>query len=177
MFRPAFAILIALGISPNACGQDARVYRVAIPNGLTLNALSSTQTSTHPLTATNLNFFNSNWFVNANNGAGANATFTAGPFVNLSDSSFRRDVHLRLRALDNNSIISQIFGIQWPWQYETRNDRTRYASGDNTARVSLNSTFAGSAQVSIRVRFITGDVDSLAAGTYQTTVVGTITAN
>ena len=169
--RHAVALCLAVCIGPIACGQDSQLYRVNIGNTVVLNALSSTQVQTHPLIPGNLNFFDSNWFVAVNSSAGASVTFEAAPFTNSTHNSYQRDVQLRLRRLRN------IRGAGWA--YDDRVDRTRIANGNNRAVVTMSTTRAGGANVSIRVRFFTGSdpQGTLAAGNYLTTVVGTITAN
>ena len=169
--RRAVALCLAVCISPIAFGQDSQLYRVSIGSSVVINALSPTQVRTHPMTAGNVQFFDSRWFVNVNSPAGASVTFEADPFTNSAHTTYQRDVQLRLRRLRN------IRGAAWG--FDDRVDRTRIASGNNRAVVTMSTDSAGAANVSIRVRFITGadPQGTLAAGNYLTTVVGTIAAN
>lgn len=169
MFR--LPLIIALLATAHVARGQVRVYSVTIPPVASIQALSPAQSMTHPMTRSNLSFFDSQWTLTCNTPGGATARFSAPVFENENDPGFQRDVQLRIQSLSAASGSG--------WAFTDRTDRSRYQSGNTTAIVSMASTNAGSATVNLRVRFLTENnpVDRLPAGNYSTTVVGTITAN
>lgn len=153
-----------------ARGQS-QSYQLSINPQATLMSLSSDQFQNHPSVEGNLNFFDSEWYMESNTGAGASVTFAAGPFINQSNPAFVRDCQMRLRRLRNQGAAT--------WAFDDRIERTRYSNGKNIAFTTMSSTGAGAATVSMRVRFFTETNPSgtLAAGSYVSTVTGTISAN
>ncbi|MFY9256034.1 MAG: hypothetical protein WAO83_21450 [Fuerstiella sp.] len=151
--------------------QTSQLFQVSIDPEATILSLSGDQFQNHPGVEGNLNFFESDWFVESNTSAGASVTFSAGPFVNQGNPAYRRDTSLRLRNLRNRPGAS--------WAFDNQADRTRYSNGKLSAVVTMSSAGAGTARVGMRVRFLTelNPAGTLPAGSYVTTVTGTISAN
>lgn len=61
------------------------------------------------------------------------------------------------------------------WTVANPRDSTSWESGKDTATVSVTSSGSGRAQVQLTLSFHNASVTNLAAGKYETTVVGTIT--
>ena len=102
---------------------------------------------------------------------GATVTFqTRTAFRNTTASgTVKRDARLSL------SIARQNVGGKWVVTQAT--DQTNYAAGDELAIVSATSTDMGDATFNIFVTFVTSDFSTMRAGTYSTTVIGTVTKN
>lgn len=163
--------LIFVLASGNVNGQTSQQYQLNIDPSTVLSCLSADQFQTHPGVAGNLDFFDSEWYLESNTPAGASVTFSAGPFVNQDNSAYMRDAQMRLRRLRNQGAAT--------WAFDDQASRTRYANGNMDAVVRMSCTSAGRALVGMRVRFFTetNPAATLPAGSYVTTVVGTISAN
>lgn len=127
-------------------------------------------TITHDGTDSDQPFGLQQWDVRNNARNGATVTFsTSTAFRNTTVTTVKRDARLRvgIARMDPgaNWAISQLI------------DQTNYLAGDEYAAVSVTSTTRGDATFNLFVSFVTSDFGTLRAGTYTTTVVGTITAN
>ena len=164
----AMAFMLASG---NANGQTSQHYQLNIDPNTVLTCLSADQFQTHPSVEGNLDFFDSEWYMESNSSAGASVTFSAGPFINEDNPAYMRDSQMRLRRLRNRGAAT--------WAFEDQVERTRYSNGKMNAVVKMSCTSAGRAFVGMRVRFFTetNPTARLPAGNYVTTVVGTISAN
>ncbi|MBC8115497.1 MAG: hypothetical protein H7062_14020 [Candidatus Saccharimonas sp.] len=128
-------------------------------------------TITHDGTNNDQPFGLQQWEIRDNAKRGATVTFetrtafrnTAGP------GTVKRDARLQM------SIARQEAGGDWVVTQAT--DQTNYAVGDEFAIVSATSTDRGDATFNIFVTFVTSDFSTLRAGTYSTTVIGTVSAN
>ncbi len=124
---------------------------------------------THDETHANQTFTAQPWNVIGNSQNGVSVSFaTDGPFVNTADPNFKRDAKLGL------SINSQTGPGSFSISQAT--GQTDYANSVNIATVSAVSDGVSNATLDLSVEFITGTFGSFAAGTYETTVTGTITA-
>lgn len=111
------------------------------------------------------------WEIRDNARRGATVTFeTRTAFRNTTVAgTIKRDARLQM------SIARQEAGGTWVVTQAT--DQTNYAAGDEFAIVSATSTGRGDAAFNLFVTFVTTDFSTLRAGTYSTTVIGTVTAN
>ena len=110
------------------------------------------------------------WEVRGNVLTGTTTTFEVlTPFVHSIDPTLLRDAQLDIA-------ISTTLGPA-VWVVNTPTDATDYLSGDNNALVQLSSGFVGWVFVDLTVTFRTVSFAALMAGTYETTVVGTVTEN
>ena len=73
-------------------------------------------------------------------------------------------------------LVKQPFGTGG-WVRNVITDESDYANSDPDAQVEVASSSAGFAIILLNVTFITEDVNTLIAGDYEVTLVGTITAN
>lgn len=145
-------------------------FTLTVPPVMTLTALRGPQFQNHPNTAANVAFTNSVWLARTAASNGSTVTFTTDhAFQNVTAPSQKRDVQLRLPFM----FVSPGSG----WAFDTNVDQTDHAIGDEIAMVQVSSQTAGVALIFMNVTFITGDVSSLAGGTYEVTVTGTISEN
>ncbi len=91
------------------------------------------------------------------------------PFVHSIDPTLMRDARLDI-------VISSTLGPA-NWIVSTASDVTDYQNGDNDALVQITSDFVGWAFVDLTVTFRTVAFAQLMAGSYETTVIGTVTEN
>jgi hypothetical protein len=126
---------------------------------------------THDGTDADQRFGQQQWAIRNNFHRGATVTFeTRTAFRNTTAAgTIKRDARIQM------GIARQEAGANWA--VTTATDQTRYASGDEFAIVTATSTVRGDAVFDIFVTFVTSDFGTLRAGTYSTTVIGTITAN
>lgn len=169
--HPATFLLLLTGFLSFANPVQGQVnsndYEVYVPPYMSLVQLMPDRTSNHPQTSANVVMGSSIWRSLTANPAGVTVKLTtAQPFQNLNVPSVQRDVRLAMPYV-----------IGFGWTIDTALDATDYANGKLTASVEASSTSAGFAWIPLQVTFLTGDVNTLAGGTYELTVVGTITGN
>lgn len=144
-------------------------FRVVIPTNLSIISPDDV-TLTHDETNANQQFPTQSWSVLGNNRTGVSVSFTAStPFTNIDDSRYKCDTSL---ALAINSSTGP-----GAWTMTQVNDVTDYANADNTATVSAVSNGSSRARFDLGVNFVTDTYGSFPSGIYETTIVGTITAN
>lgn len=169
------ANLLLLAVAAQSCSIASaqtfdNTFTITVPPAMTLTALRGPQFQNHPNTAANLTFTNSVWMARTASANGSTVTFTTDhAFQNVSAPSLKRDVQLRLPFM----FVSPGSG----WAFDTNVDQTNYAAGDEVAMVQVSSQTAGVALIFMNVTFITGDVSTLAGGSYEVTVTGTISQN
>ncbi len=114
------------------------------------------------------------WEVRGNVLNGVTTTFEVmQPFVHSIDPTNFRDVQLDI-------VIASTLGPPITnWTVNVASDITDAFNGppDNDALVQISSDFVGWAFVDLTVTFVDGSFAGLMAGTYETTVVGTVTEN
>lgn len=148
-----------------ALQQDYSVY---VPPFMTLTQLFPDRTQNHPGTSADVPLGSSLWIGRTASNTGSTIRLaTDTPFQNLTNPNAKRDAHL---------FVPGYFGFG-NWSADTAVDQTDYAIGKNDAAVEFSSTGPGIIWIPLRVTFLTGNVNTLAGGTYQITVTGTITAN
>lgn len=110
------------------------------------------------------------WEVRGNVFTGVTTTFEVmQPFIHSIDPTLLRDAQLDIA-------IASTLGPA-VWNVDTATDATDYLSGDNDAVVQISSGFVGWAFADLTVTFRTVLFSQLMAGSYETTVVGTVTEN
>ncbi len=123
----------------------------------------------HP-SLSHLQFAQQDWEVTTNSLSGATIQFvTEHSFHNQSHSISRRNAQLEL------SILSQ--SKSGTWTVTQPSDVTNHESGLETARVQVDSHSPGFAVIGLTVTFLPGTSLSTPDGDFETTVIGTITAN
>lgn len=111
-----------------------------------------------------------NWLAHTTGLTGANVTLEAqSPFTNAADASFQRDVRLDLAISSSDATAN--------WTVTSSTAQTSYGTGQTTAAVAAQSSGPGLGQLGLTVTFVETGYSSLAAGSYLTTVVGTISSN
>ena len=149
--------------------SDRQNYRVVVPTNLSIVSPDDV-TLTHDESNANQQFPSQSWRVLGNNRTGVSVSFTAtSAFTNLEDSRYKCDARLRL-AINSSSGPGA-------WTMTQVSDVTDYANNDNTATVSAVSNGTSNARFDLGVNFVTGTYGSFPSGIYETTIVGTITAN
>ncbi len=124
----------------------------------------------HDMTAGDQTFSSAIW--QAENGSsiiGATLALACGPFVHETLSDRRVDAQLTL------SVQSQTAGAGWIPIVSTAT--TNIGLGSLTAVVVAASVLSGNAAIQVQAALKGTDPDTLVAGEYRATVIGTITAN
>ncbi|MBL8827907.1 MAG: hypothetical protein JNM18_13100 [Planctomycetaceae bacterium] len=88
---------------------------------------------------------------------------------NTTDNSFKRDAQIGLSLASNTGPAS--------WTITQATDATDYGNNDGVATVQATSNGVGRANFNLAVTFVTDTFGTFAAGNYETTVTGTVTAN
>ncbi|SMP58289.1 hypothetical protein SAMN06265222_10633 [Neorhodopirellula lusitana] len=148
---------------------DNQKFTVTVPGNISIVAPVDAAL-THDESDSNQAFPNQTWSVVGNNISGVSVAFTtATPFVHSTDPSYKRDVKLGLAVGTTSG--------PGTWTVTQALDTTDHANSDNEASVTASSNGTASASFNLAVNFITGTYGSFPSGNYETTVVGTVTAN
>ena len=108
------------------------------------------------------------WLAQTNRPSGVSVVLqTDTPFVNQTLTTEVRDAELRIPGATGSG----------SWTVDTPLDQTDIDAGDPDAQVQSSSSGPGQCWIPLEVTFITGDPDTLVAGTHSLTVTGTISAN
>jgi hypothetical protein len=126
----------------------------------------------HDETDADQSFAPQRWAVASTHKRGARVVFsTEHAFTHTADPTIKRDARLDLA----------IASADWKarWRITVARDQTEHAAAVpyETASVQAESRKKGAATFDLRVTFLTDNYDSLAAGEYGLTVIGTLTAN
>lgn len=162
---------LSLVLSSVASAQetDTQTFNVDVPVSLSIAAPTASETITHDETDDDQSFAVQTWDVAGNPGAGVNVSFSTGSaFTHNTNSAFKADVKLNLTVKSESGADFTV---------PTFEDTTSIAGSDETATVVASSDGPGTAELDLAVTFITGAFTDLAAGTYSTTVTGTISSN
>ena len=168
MLGLAFAVLAA---GPARAVSDTQSFSVTVDSNLTISAPVAA-TITHDGTDANQAFTSQSWTVECNDPDGGSVTLAvSAPFVHGTNTTYKADAKLALAISSSDSEAS--------WSVTTAADQTDYANAtpDTDAQVVASSTAAGNVTFGLTVTFVQSDHSVLAAGTYSTTVTGTLTAN
>ena len=175
MLRPVAVTTILAGLlsctfSSHAAPVGNSLFRVHVPPFMNIVAPVESSTITHDESNSNQRFPRTTWWAIGTSQFGHTVTLsTTQAFTHENDPSHKRDVRLRL---------TRNFGTP-NWTIDAATDTTDYAAAvpDEIATVQASSTGPALARFRLRVVFITDDFTTLPHGNYETTVVGTITAN
>jgi hypothetical protein len=146
-------------------------FTVNVPSNVAITPPANV-TITHDQSEANQSFPAQQWVVRGNTLAGVNVSFAvATPFIHTTDSSFKRDVELNLAFNSKQGPAT--------WTVTNATDSTGYAATPikNFATVNASSNGVGRGTFDLVVKFITDGWGTFAAGSYETTVVGTVAAN
>ncbi len=165
----AFTAITAFSLATSAQAQtatDTETFRVVIVPLFSINAPSPLVTLPHDESNNDQVFPPQNWLVTTNNAAGALVSFeTNQAFTHTVDNSYKRDASLGLSIASGNA-----------WAVTLGSAQTNYNAGIENVTVTAESNRAGAASFLLDVRFIEETFTDLAAGDYEMTVTGTLTA-
>ncbi len=163
-------ILLHCWCSSVVLSQDSSSYTVRVAPFMHLSAMGADRFETHPMTGANVTFSNQLWFARTSSGTGSTVRFsTDHAFHHVSSPSFKRDARLRLTRISGTASAR--------WRFDSFDDQTNYAAGDETATVQVSCQSPGNAVIFMNVYFVTGNLATLQGGQYEMTVVGTISEN
>jgi hypothetical protein len=144
-------------------------FDLTVPATLSIVAPTANVVLTHNKLNNNQNFPVQSWTIAGNSPAGVAVSFsTATPFVHATQNTFKADAKLTLAVGATSG---------GPFTITTATDTTNFATNDNVAAVVATSSGPVSGKLNLSVSFVSSDFGVLAAGTYRTTVTGTIAAN
>ncbi|MEM9366156.1 MAG: hypothetical protein AAGD07_09175 [Planctomycetota bacterium] len=159
----------ALSATATAQTTDTQKFTVTVPSNISIIAPLDVAL-THDQSDANQSFPTQRWTVVGNTAAGVTVSFTTdSPFVHTTDPTHKRDASVGLALASNTG--------PGAWNITQVTDTTDYVNNDDTAVVSAASNGPGSAAFDLAVTFITDTFGTFAAGDYETTVTGTVTAN
>lgn len=154
-------VLVMIWGTPGGFGGTACAQSIIAP---------AAQGFTHDTTDSDQPFSEVTWqLVSGADVDGYVTQLSCGPFVHATAGSFKADSKLVIRILSSSGSAN--------WTVTAANDQTDYGTGDETAVVSAQSSAVGDGEVGLTVTFLDSDFSRLAAGVYNMTVTGTITAN
>jgi hypothetical protein len=151
----------------SACSAQetgSQSFRLHIPGLISITPVNSSALIVHDLRQRNQRFGWEDWVVANQNPAGAVVTFqTDRAFTNTSVPTAKRDVRVDLRKRASPR-----------WRITKRRDQTDYQAGDESAIVRAESNRPGAGTFRLRITFIEETLDTLEAGDYEITVIGTL---
>lgn len=163
------SIFAVLTTTASAATSGSQKFTVIVPTNIAIVPPADV-TITHDQTENNQPFPPQPWTVRGNSLAGVTVSFsTTNAFVHTSDPSFVRNAQIGLSV--GNTIGPA------NWTVVQASDTTDFAANDGVATVQASSDGVGRATLNLNVSFVTDGFGSFAAGNYESTVVGTITAN
>lgn len=168
-FAPAILATLTLGLAAPAEAQitDTETFRVTVNSLMSIQAPTALVSQIHDETDNDQSFGLQRWLVTANNAIGATAVFeTDQAFTHTVDNSYKRDADLTLTLISGAA-----------WTVTAATASTDYNLGTEVVSVAAESNTAGSAAFDIGVTFVEETFADLAAGDYELTITGTLTAN
>ncbi len=145
-----------------------RTFVVHVPPRVSIQSPANAPIMILPPSQARVEFAQQDWEMATNSHSGATIQFvTEHSFHNQTD--VRRDAQLELKLLSQSK-----YGT---WKVVRPSDATNHEIGREAATVQVSSISPGSAVVGLTVTFLPGSALSTPSGDYETTVVGTITAN
>ncbi len=165
------AALLTVSFASQAMAQTtgSQKFSVSVPTSITITPPSDVSI-THDESDNNQNFPAQQWIVRGNTLSGVTVSFaTASAFVHATDSSFKRNAQLDLSVGSSQGPAA--------WTVTQATDVTDYVNNDGVASVQATSNGVGKATFNLAVKFITDNFGTFAAGNYESTITGTVTAN
>ncbi len=165
------AALFAVSSASTAMAQTTATqkFKVIVPANISITAPSDV-VITHDQTESDQTFPAQQWVVKGNSLAGVAVSFSTNTaFVHKTDSTFKRDAQLGLAVASSTGPAT--------WTVGQAADTTNYVGSDGVATVSASSNGVGKATFDLTMKFVTNGFGSFAAGDYESTVTGTVTAN
>ena len=168
--RICLAVVLSLTTASTVLGAVAtQKFTVVVPSNVSITAPANASIN-HDETDNNQSFPNQQWTVKGNVLNGVSVSFsTDQAFTHTTDSSFKRDASISLAEASHLGPAT--------WSISQASDSTNYSGGDGVATVAASSNGVGRATFNLGVAFVTGSYGTFAAGNYEMTVTGTVTAN
>ncbi|XZE53279.1 hypothetical protein SH139x_005014 [Planctomycetaceae bacterium SH139] len=164
----ALFVIVANG-SLVAQTTDTQKFRVVVPANISISPPAEVEI-THDESESDQPFPQQQWLVKGNVLSGLSVSFaTVTPFTHTTAPDFKRDARLNL------AVAASLGPANWTVDQAT--DQTDYQASNLDAVVLASSDGVGRATFDLGVEFITDGFGSFAAGNYETTIVGTVTAN
>jgi len=161
--------LLSTCMVSTCAAQGQQKFRVNVPAHIGVTPPEDV-TITHDESDRNQRFPVQLWGVKGNNPAGVAVSFsTTQAFTHTTDDTFKRNARLVLAIGDTSGPAT--------WSLTQAKDTTDHTNGDGVATVAASSNGVGRADFRLKVRFITGAFGTFAAGEYETTITGTVTAH
>ncbi len=167
-FAPALLATITLGFAASAEAQlvDTETFRVTVNSLMSIQAPAALVSQIHDQTDNDQAFPLQRWLVTANNPIGATAVFqTNQAFTHTVDATYKRNAGITLTKFSGPA-----------WTVTTPTATTDYGLGTEIVSVAADSNTAGSAAFDIGVTLVEETFANLAAGDYELTITGTLTA-
>lgn len=144
-------------------------FRVVVPTNISIVAPPLVSIN-HNETDANQVFPAQEWVVRGNSNAGLAVSFeTQSAFTHTVDPNFKRNAIITLAVGSTTGPAA--------WTVTKATDQTDYAASDENASVQASSNGVGRATLNVGLSFITDSFGTFASGDYETTVVGTVSAN
>ncbi|MCA9030397.1 MAG: hypothetical protein KDA66_06280 [Planctomycetaceae bacterium] len=171
----AIAAVVALAVMTQAAQaqvSDSQTFRVIVPQNISITAPTPLVVDTHDGTDGDFAMPPQLWNVRGNVAAGVTVSFQVdSPFVHTTDGTQIIDASMNVA-----SPINTVGPAVWTSTGATT-VATDYAGGSNTATVTYVSDAPGRGDFAVSVAFRGGSFGSFLAGSYETTVTGTVTQN
>jgi hypothetical protein len=174
------ALLVSAQVAYTA--TDSQQFTVSVPKRVTITAPSPSVTinlTAADLTAAELTttddvaFANQTWAVKGNVKNGVKVDFDTNPFTNTThplDSIYQ---NARLQVTQGTTTGP----ATWSLSTASNAATTDYTSVTPGVRISYTSDRVGSSDFVVAMTFVAADLNAVTEGSYQTTVVGTVTEN
>ncbi len=162
------AVVAVLALAPSAVHAQttaSQTFTMVVPSSISISAPAAVSL-THDQTDNPQAFPVQTWTVRGNARNGMTVSFASDSFVNPADTTFKRNAKLDLALKSSNG--TGAWNVTVPSSTST---------GTTPATVTATTTGVGRASLDLVVSFLTEDFSSFVAGTYTTTVVGTVVAN
>ena len=170
-FKFALAVMMLAATASTASAQttDTQKFTVIVPGAISITAPLNTEI-THDETENDQSFAPQAWQVKGNVLAGVSVSIsTDSHFQHTTEVDGKRDAQIDL------SIGATTGAANWTVTQAT--GTTNYANNNGVATVQATSDNSGSADLNVAMTFITDGFGSFPAGTYETTVTGTVASN
>lgn len=173
MFRKFFAPAILatvtlLGFLASADAQltDSERFRVTVNSLMSIQAPAALVSQIHDQSNSDQSFPLQRWLVTANNPLGATAVFqTNRAFTHTANATYKRNAAITLTKVSGAA-----------WAVTTPSATTNYSGGPEVVTVAAESSTAGAGSFDIGVKLVETGFAGLAAGDYEMTITGTLTA-
>jgi hypothetical protein len=163
------SIIVCSAGSAMAQTTASQKFRVVVPTNISIVS-PPLASITHNETDANQVFPPQEWVVRGNSSAGLAVSFeTQSAFTHTVDPNFKRNAIITLAVGSSTGPAS--------WTVTKSTDQTDYAASDEVASVQASSNGVGRATLNVGLSFITDSFGTFASGDYETTVVGTVSAN